>query len=176
MDAPNSYKDPYWATIAANAERKQGLPEGLLTAIFTHGEKTNNDQVSGAGAKTPFQIIPETRNLFLKKYGIDAYLSPENAAEVGALHVKESLDRNKGDAALAVAEYHAGPDRKNWGPITAAYTKRVMAKYQPDSEQNPLRKPWQRSKAINLATLPTFTAPTRRARCSPRTQRHLKPK
>jgi hypothetical protein len=136
MDAPNSYKDPYWATIAANAERKQGLPGGLLTAIFTHGEKTNNDQVSGAGAKTPFQIIPETRNAFLKKYGIDAYLSPENAAEVGALHVKESLDRNGGDPAAAVSEYHAGPNRKNWGPITKAYTERVMAKYQPNSEQN----------------------------------------
>jgi hypothetical protein len=136
MDAPNSYKDPYWATIAANAERKQGLPGGLLTAIFTHGEKTNNDQVSGAGAKTPFQIIPETRNAFLKKYGIDAYLSPENAAEVGALHVKESLDRNGGDPAAAVSEYHAGPNRKNWGPITKAYTERVMAKYRPNTEAN----------------------------------------
>lgn len=124
-DVPNSYKDPYWTQIASAAEAKAGIPEGLLQSIVTKGEKTNADQVSEAGAKTPFQITPQTRKLALDKYGVDAYLSPENAAEVAARLLKDSIDRNKGDTNLAVAEYHGGTDRANWGPKTKAYVQRV---------------------------------------------------
>lgn len=125
-EVPNSYKDPYWSNLAANTEEKLGLPAGLLASIVTKGEKTNADQVSSAGAKTPFQIIPSTRKAILDKYGIDPYLSPENAAEGAGLLLKESLDRNKGDTSLAVAEYHGGTNRDNWGAKTKAYVQRVL--------------------------------------------------
>ena len=108
-EAPNRYDDPYWSQLAAAAEAKNGLPDGLLRAVLLHGERSNNNQVSSASAKTPFQIIPSTRDAFLKKYGVDAYLSPENAAQVGALHLKESLDRNGGNPMIAIAEYNASP-------------------------------------------------------------------
>jgi len=126
MATPNSYKDKYWDDLASKAETKVGLPSGLLVSIKNNGEKSNNDQVSSAGAKSPFQIIPATRNAILKKYGIDTYLSPENAAEGAALLLKESLDRNKGDISSAVSEYHGGTDRKNWGPVNKAYVARVV--------------------------------------------------
>jgi hypothetical protein len=125
-DTPNSFKDPYWADLAASTEKKVGLPDGLLVALLTKGERSNADQVSEAGAKTPFQIIPSTRKAAIDKWGIDPYLSPENAAEVSGLLLKDSLTRNKGDAALAVAEYHGGTDRANWGPKTRAYVQRVV--------------------------------------------------
>ena len=124
--APNSYKDPYWTQLASVTEQKLGLPEGLLAAVVTKGERSNADQVSEAGAKTPFQIIPATRDAAIKKYGIDPYLSPENAAEVAGLLLKDSLKRNDGDVASAVAEYHGGTDRANWGPRTKAYVQRVV--------------------------------------------------
>jgi hypothetical protein len=124
-EAPKSYKDPYWAGLASAAEKKAGIPDGLLNAIITKGERSNADQVSEAGAKTVFQVIPSTRDLVLKKYGVDAYLSPENSAEAAALLLKESLQRNKGNVAAAVAEYHGGTDRANWGPRTRAYVARV---------------------------------------------------
>ena len=124
--APNSYKDPYWTQLASATEQKLGLPEGLLAAVVTKGERSNADQVSEAGAKTPFQIIPATRDAAIKKYGIDPYLSPENAAEVAGLLLKDSLKRNGGDVASAVAEYHGGTDRANWGPRTKAYVQRVV--------------------------------------------------
>lgn len=126
MAAPNSYKDPYWTQLASVTEQKLGLPEGLLASVVTKGERSNADQVSEAGAKTPFQIIPATRDAAIKKYGVDPYLSPENAAEVAGLLLKDSLKRNDGDVASAVAEYHGGTDRSNWGPRTKAYVQRVV--------------------------------------------------
>lgn len=126
-DAPVSYRDPLYASLDAKVEQKLGLPAGLQAAIREHGERTNADKVSSAGAKTVYQITPATRDLVLKKYGIDPYLSTENAAEVAGLLLKEGLDRNKGDVEAAVREYHGGTDKKNWGPINNAYAGRVMS-------------------------------------------------
>lgn len=128
-DTPNSYKDTFWKDLATGTETKLGLPKGILAALVTHGERSNNNQVSEAGARTPFQIIPATRDAAIKKWGIDPYLSPENAAEVAGLLFKDSLDRNKGSVPLAVAEYHGGTDRANWGPKTQAYVKRVTGAF-----------------------------------------------
>lgn len=125
QQVPTSYKDPFWSDLAANTEQKLGLPSGLLVSILTRGERSNADQVSEAGARTPFQIIPATRKAVLDKYGIDAYLNPQTAAEAAGLLLKESLDRNQGNIVLAAAEYHGGTDPKNWGPRTKAYMQRV---------------------------------------------------
>lgn len=121
-----SYKDQRWLDVASLAEQKHGIPNGLLQSILLHGERSNPDQVSPAGARTPFQIIPKTRSDVLEKYGIDAYLSPETSAEVAALLLKESLDRNDGSIGLAAAEYHGGTDRKQWGKKTTNYVDRVL--------------------------------------------------
>ncbi|QXB47651.1 lysozyme family protein [Acinetobacter seifertii] len=122
----NSYKDPYWSSLSANTEKLLKLPSGLLQNIVTHGEKSNADQVSSAGAKTVYQITPTTRNLVLNKYGVDAYSSDKNAAMAAGLLLQESLKRNKGNIEAAVGEYHGGTDRKNWGNVNAAYRKRVV--------------------------------------------------
>jgi hypothetical protein len=123
---PNSYKDPYWSDLSTNTERKLGLPDGMLRAVVLYGERSNNDQVSSADARTPYQIIPSARNLAIKAYGVDPYLSPENAAEVAGRFLKDSLDRNKGDKSKAFAEYHGGTNPANWGPITQSYITRTM--------------------------------------------------
>lgn len=125
QQVPTSYKDPFWSDLASNTERKLGLPDGLLVSVLTRGERSNADQVSEAGARTPFQIIPATRKAVLDKYGIDAYLNPQTAAEAAGLLLKESLDRNQGNIVLAAAEYHGGTDPKNWGPRTKSYMQRV---------------------------------------------------
>lgn len=126
-DTPISFRDPLYAALDAKVERKLGLPAGLQAAIREHGERTNADKVSSAGAKTVYQITPATRELVLKKYGIDPYLSTENAAEAAGLLLKESLDRNQGDVETAVREYHGGTNRKAWGPINNAYAGRVLS-------------------------------------------------
>jgi hypothetical protein len=123
---PIKYNDPFWVQKAAEAEAKTGIPSGFLQSILLNGEKTNADRVSPAGAKTPFQVMPDTRNSLLKKYGVDAYKDAEGAAHAAALLLKESLNRNGGNIALATAEYHGGTNRKAWGPINRAYVARVV--------------------------------------------------
>lgn len=123
---PTSFRDPLYASLDEKVTQKLGLPVGLLPSIRENGERTDHGRVSSAGATTPYQFIPATREAILKKYGIDVTLSPENAAEGAGLLLKESLDRNKGDKAAAVGEYIGGTDRKNWGPVTQAYIGRVV--------------------------------------------------
>lgn len=125
-DAPTSYKDPFWSNLAAQAANEFGVPADVLKNILLKGEKSNADQVSSAGARTPFQIIPQTRQGIIKNYGFDPYASPQDAARGAAALIKESLERNKGDIRKAVQEYHGGLDPKGYGPVNAAYVDRVI--------------------------------------------------
>ena len=123
---PNDFRDPFWRDLIANTEQRVGIPAGSLRAVVEFGERTPNDRVSSAGARTVFQIIPSTRNAVLEKYGVDAYLSPDNAAEAAALLLQEKLQRNGGNLAQAFGEYHGGTNRRNWGPVTQSYINRTM--------------------------------------------------
>lgn len=120
----NSYKDPAYDNIEARLEDKYGLPSGGLRLIRTRGERSNADQVSSAGARSVYQIIPSTRDQFLKRYGIDAYAGPEAAAEVAAIHLRDDM-RRTGSWAGAVRGYIGGPDPRRHGPVTDAYVGRV---------------------------------------------------
>jgi hypothetical protein len=124
-ETATSYKDPSVLALASNIEQQLDLPKGLLAAVVTRGERSNSDQVSEAGARGLGQIIPATRKAAIDKYGIDPYLSDENSLEVAGRLLKDSLGRNKGDIPAAVAEYHGGTDRSNWGARTKAYVQRV---------------------------------------------------
>lgn len=126
-----SYKDPTYDALDAQVTKELGLPSGLLSGIRLRGERSNADQVSSAGARSVYQITPTTRDLFLKKYGVDAYKSPADAAKVAGLHLKESLQRNKGDSAAAVREYIGGTNPANYGPVTSAYVQRVQGGARP---------------------------------------------
>ncbi|MEZ7524003.1 lytic transglycosylase domain-containing protein [Burkholderia vietnamiensis] len=122
---PVSYNDPTYAAADQAASSAVGIPAGWLNNIRTKGEKSNADQVSSAGARTPYQITPDTRAAIIKQTGVDPYLNPNTAAYGAAYLLKQSLDRNGGNPILATAEYHGGTDQANWGPRTMAYVKRV---------------------------------------------------
>lgn len=125
---PVSYKDPVYAAADQAASEAAGIPPGLLTSIRVAGEKSNANQVSSAGATTPYQITPTTRQLIIKKYGIDPAASPEAAALGAAYVLKEGIQRT-GSAAGAVTQYIGGTDPANWGGQTRAYTNRVMSHF-----------------------------------------------
>ena len=124
------YTDPMYDGIEAGIEKELGLPAGGLKAIRTKGERSNADQVSSANAKSVYQIIPATRDAFLKQYGVDAYASPASAARVAGLHLRDSLRRNGGDWPAAVAGYHGGiaAEKGDGGPVNRAYVRRVTGK------------------------------------------------
>lgn len=121
-----SYKDPGYDDIDSSVEQRLGLPSGLLSDIRLKGERSNADQVSSSGARTVYQVTPTTRELVLKKYGVDAYRSPADAALAAGHVLKEGLQRNKGDQPAAIREYIGGTNPANYGPTTAQYVKRVL--------------------------------------------------
>lgn len=127
------YTDPLYDALDADVTAKLGLPSGLLSKIRLNGERSNADQVSEKGAKTVYQVIPETRVALIKKYGVDPYESPQAAAMGAGYLLKESLQRNNGDVASAVGEYIGGTDRANWGKTTQAYINRVMVAFNQNS-------------------------------------------
>lgn len=130
---PTSYKDASYDEVDSLAEQATGIPPGLLSRIRLVGEKSNANQVSSAGAKSPYQIIDSTRNAILEKYKIDPYLNPKNAALGAAYLLKEGLQRNGGNVREAVGEYIGGTNRKNWGEQTRAYIERVAPIRDPES-------------------------------------------
>ena len=140
---PNSYKDPAYDQADQVASAALGIPAQLLTNIRTKGEKSNADQISSAGAATPYQITASTRQSILGQTGVDPWLNPNAAAYGAAYLLKQSMDRNGGNPVQAVTEYVGGTDPKAWGPATMAYTKRVTgftpASYQPGSTPNPFQ-------------------------------------
>lgn len=122
----NSYLDPAYSQFELEAAEKVGIEPSLIRGARIYGEKTNRDVTSNKGARSVYQIIPETRAALKKKYGVDAYASDKEASLATAYLLKENLDRNKGNVEQAIGEYHGGTDRSQWGPVNKAYRKRVL--------------------------------------------------
>ena len=80
---------------------------------------TNHGFLPPAGARTVYQFTPDTRRLFMQRYSIDPWSSPEAGAQAAALHLRETYDRT-GSWGRAVTEYIGGPDPRHWGPQTRA--------------------------------------------------------
>jgi hypothetical protein len=76
-EAPKSYRDPYYATLAADVEQRLACP-GPAVVDHHHGERSNADQVSEGRAHRGADHAAHAQGA-IDKYGIDAYLSPENA-------------------------------------------------------------------------------------------------
>lgn len=121
---PIRYDDPLYAELARAAEARRNLPSGLLDAIRLLGERSNANQVSEAGARTPYQVVPSTRRGIIRNYGIDPWKDAESVTEGAAALMAENIKR-AGNVPDAIAMYHGGLDRNNWGPRTRAYKERV---------------------------------------------------
>lgn len=123
-NTPRRFTDPLYAELARAAEAKYALPQGILDAIRTQGERSNADQVSSAGARSAYQFIPATRQGMMRNYGIDPWKDAPSATE-GAAALMAENHRRSGDWNQAVSMYHGGTDKHNWGPRTQAYGQRV---------------------------------------------------
>lgn len=120
-----SYKSAAYNDFEAAASAKHNVPAALIAGIRLAGERSNSNQVSSEGARSVYQFIPSTRRDFIKKYGLDPWAGPAQAAEAAAIHLRESLDRNNGDVRAAIGEYIGGPNRNRWGKTTRSYIARV---------------------------------------------------
>ena len=90
--------------LAASAERRHGLPRGLMWAIVQTESGGRAHRISFAGAMGPAQLMPGTAALL----GVRDPFDPKEAIDAGARYLKQQLDRFD-DVSLGVAAYNAGP-------------------------------------------------------------------
>ena len=118
------YTDPFYDKTDEIASKKTGVPLEILKSIRLYGETSNENQVSGAGARGVYQFTRSTRNRILEKYGLDAW-DPNQASLAAAKLLKDNADRHNGDYYTAIREYHGGTEPRNWGKYNRKYIENV---------------------------------------------------
>lgn len=119
--------DDLSATIA-RAEKKHGLPRGLLAALVEVESNNRAHRISAAGAMGPGQLMVGTA----KMLAVDDPFDPEPAIDGSARYLGEQFRKRK-SIPLALAAYNAGPGNvrltvpKNGE--TEFYVKKVLAAY-----------------------------------------------
>ncbi|RKQ61239.1 hypothetical protein C8E02_1006 [Vogesella indigofera] len=140
-----SFRDPGYDQLEQSLAPDMA---GFLRTIRVNGERSNADQVSSAGARSVYQIIPETRARIIKQAGFDPWASPQNAVRGAAIVAKDAMRWAKGDPVRAAGYYHAGGNTAQWGPKTAAYMQRTGGNMNPfdqfDTKQTPVANPFDR--------------------------------
>jgi soluble lytic murein transglycosylase len=113
------------------ASKKHGVAFPLLKAIMKVESDFNPRAVSKSGAKGLMQIMP----MNFKALRIKDPFDPLENTMAGARYIRQLLDRFDGKLHLALAAYHAGPNKvarfKSIPPIKATkdYVKKVMKYY-----------------------------------------------
>lgn len=102
-----SYKDPMFGVMEAAHEVNYNLPRGMMAALRTRGEASNNDQSSPAGARGVYQFIPATFAKFSTPGS--SPVDPEAASLAAAKYLRYALDQYGGNVGAALAEYNGGP-------------------------------------------------------------------
>lgn len=140
-----SFRDPGYDQLEQSLAPDMA---GFLRTIRVNGERSNADQVSSAGARSVYQIIPETRARIIKQAGFDPWASPQNAVRGAAIVAKDAMRWAKGDPVRAAGYYHAGGNTAQWGPKTAAYMQRTGGNMNPfdqfDAKPAPAANPFDR--------------------------------
>ncbi len=90
--------------LAAAAEKKHGLPTGLMRAVVEVESGNHAHRISAAGAMGPAQLMPATAALL----GVDDPFDPAQSIDAGARYLAQQFKRT-GRVDLAVAAYNAGP-------------------------------------------------------------------
>jgi hypothetical protein len=101
------FNDPLFAQLEPALEVEYGLPTGMLYAIRAKGERSNNNQVSSAGAKGVYQFMDTTFKAYASPGA--SPLDPYEASRAAAKYMRWALDTYQGNVGAALAEYNGGP-------------------------------------------------------------------
>jgi len=121
---------PYGNFIADSAEA-QGIAPELVASVIAVESNFNPNAVSWRSARGLMQLMPETA----ARFGVTNIFDPKQNIDAGTKYLKELLVRYKGDLALTLAAYNAGPDRveqyRSIPPYreTRDYVRRVTEKF-----------------------------------------------
>ena len=102
------------AGLLEEAARVSGVDRALLERVQRAEGVRNPDgswRTSSAGARGPMQVMPGTFAELAQRYGLSGGIDdPRSNTIAGALYLRERLQA-RGDVALALADYNAGPGR-----------------------------------------------------------------
>ncbi|HEV8583297.1 MAG TPA: transglycosylase SLT domain-containing protein [Thermoanaerobaculia bacterium] len=108
------YPLEYGDQIRASA-RATGLPAHLIAGIIRQESAFDPRATSPVGARGLMQLMPKTAREVSDKVGLayrsDRLYDPDFSVRLGAVYLKELLDRFDGNVELAVASYNGGPNR-----------------------------------------------------------------
>ena len=127
---PFSFREVIYAASVKEAERRYGLPPGLLHALIWTESRFNPLAVSPAGAAGLAQLMPGTARYL----GVSNRHDPFASIDGGARYLREMLDKF-GAIHLALAAYNAGPravERAGGIPRnseTPGYVRNVLARW-----------------------------------------------
>ncbi len=100
VPAHEAYED-----IIKEAAALHGIDANLIRAIMRAESSFNAKTVSPAGAKGLMQIMPA----LAKELGVTDPFDPRQNIMAGARYLRQLLDAHKGNLALTLASYNAGP-------------------------------------------------------------------
>lgn len=129
---------PTYDDLIKEAAARHGLPEALIRAVIMTESAFDPLAVSHAGAQGLMQLMPALAN----EMGVANVFDPRENIMAGAQYLKSLLEAQKGNVALALASYNAGPGNvkryKGIPPFkeTRRYVEKIMDLVE-DSEQTP---------------------------------------
>ncbi len=103
---------PFWDGIASNAQAN-GVDPYLVASLIRQESEFNAGAVSRANAYGLMQLLPSVGKSIAKKRGLKGFnpsqlLVPAVNLQLGAINLREVLDRYGGQAEYALAAYNAG--------------------------------------------------------------------
>jgi soluble lytic murein transglycosylase-like protein len=128
LPAPMPAPGLYGELIRAAAE-KHGLDEKLITRLIAVESNFNPKAVSRKRALGLMQLLPKTA----AQYAVANVFDPAQNIEGGTHYLKDLLEKYRGNLALALAAYNAGPDMvERYGGIppfaeTRNYVKHISS-------------------------------------------------
>jgi hypothetical protein len=123
--------DVPYANFISESARAYGVAPELVASVIAVESNFNPNAVSWRFARGLMQLMPGTA----ARFGVTKVFDPQQNIEAGTRYLKELLLRYKGDLALTLAAYNAGPDRvgqyRSVPPYreTRDYVRRVTEKF-----------------------------------------------
>jgi soluble lytic murein transglycosylase len=123
-DVPLRYPRPY-ASVVATAGKETEVPGDWILAIMRQESLFRKDAISRADARGLMQMQPATATAVAHRWHLpppsrDDLFDPAVAIKLGAVYVRELLDRYKGQLDQTLAAYNAGPQSvARWMPSNA---------------------------------------------------------